>query len=64
MESMYELIDEGFGLFGVLETSTNSIIHRGMTKDEAQLWINRLNEGSGFEGRTPSFLTEGEYNGK
>lgn len=61
---MYEVIDMDDGTFAVLEINTNQVVAKGLSESEVNLVVNKLNEGSGFEGNTPAFLTEGDYNGE
>lgn len=60
---MYEVIDMKDNTFAVLETETSQLIAKGISLSEAEQLTEKLNKGSGFEGKTPSFLTEGDYNG-
>jgi len=60
MESMYEVIDMDDGSYAILEVKTNQVVARGLSLHEANTFVGKLNNGSGFEGNTPAFLTEGD----
>lgn len=60
MESMYEVIDMDNGTYAILEVKTNQVIARNLSLHEANIFVGKLNNGAGFEGNTPAFLTEGD----
>lgn len=61
---MYEVIEMTDGSYAVLELATNQVLALKLSEHEANVYVQRLNEGSGFQGNTPTFLTEGTYNGQ
>ena len=58
MDSMYDILEMDDGSYSIMELSTHAVVASGLMLYEANVLRDKLNNGSGFNGNTPRFLTE------
>ena len=57
---MYDVIKSGRGQYTVLEVDTNLILTKCKNLWDAEKFVNNQRNGSGFQGRTPTFMALGQ----
>ena len=55
---MNYIVEEDDTVFSVVEQTTDTVVYQAKKREQAKQICSKLNNGSGFQGFTPSFFTK------